>query len=334
MHLVIIKHNKKMELKKYSLLLLLSVFIVFSCTDDSLIPEPVPLTAVHGYIENKSDQGVGGSQVENFLYDEVSDVLMFDFSWVSIGDVNTVTKIDFYISFNEVYTDFEGGSVTASHTEYLFKTVDSPPANRETLSMSLSQADVYDIYKDDTFAYDITDGDDAAQSIFGFAQKANRDVTSSPFVAGDSFSIRWVLTTADGRVFSTWNDSICLEFPGANCTFNWAVLCSQTLPVGTAGDIVITGTESYGDGWNDAGLEVLINGVVSETLAIDSSTGTDAVVWTISLDGSETSVSFNFVSGDYDSEITFDIVWIEGTTVASWGPTPPVGKVIVDLCSL
>ena len=315
-----------MELKKYSLLVLLSVLVVFSCTDEDLVPEPEPETAVHGYIERKTD-------VENFLYDDVSQVLDFDFSWVSVDSKNTVTKIDFYVEFNEVYTDFEGGAKTANHSKYLFKTIDSPKGNRETESFSVSQATLYDLYKDDTFAYDITDGTDAEQAVFGFDQKTNRDATTSPWVDGDSFRISWVITTADGRIFDTWNDSICLEFPGANCTFNWAVVCSQIIPI-AAGDIIITGTESYGDGWNDAGIEVVIDGVVTETLAMDAADGTTPVTWTVSLDGSEESVSFNFISGAWDSEITFEIVYIDGTTIASWGPSPPAGTVVVNLCTL
>ena len=50
-----------MELKKYSLLVLLSVLVVFSCTDEDLVPEPEPETAVHGYIQRKTD-------VENFIH--------------------------------------------------------------------------------------------------------------------------------------------------------------------------------------------------------------------------------------------------------------------------
>ena len=315
-----------MELKKYSLLVLLSVLVVFSCTDEDLVPEPEPETAVHGYIERKTD-------VENFLYDDVSQVLDFDFSWVSVDSKNTVTKIDFYVEFSEVYTDFEGGAKTANHSKYLFKTIDSPKGNRETESFSVSQATLYDLYKDDTFAYDITDGTDAEQAVFGFDQKTNRDATTSPWVDGDSFRISWVITTADGRIFDTWNDSICLEFPGANCTFNWAVVCSQIIPI-AAGDIIITGTESYGDGWNDAGIEVVIDGVVTETFAMVSGDGTTPVTWTVSLDGSEESVSFNFISGAWDSEITFEIVYIDGTTIASWGPSPPAGTVVVNLCTL
>ena len=315
-----------MELKKYSLLVLLSVLVVFSCTDEDLVPEPEPETAVHGYIQRKTD-------VENFLYDDVSQILDFDFSWVSVDSKNTVSKIEFYVEFNEVYTDFEGGAKTANHSKKLFKTIDNPKGNRETESFSVSQASLYELYKDDTFAYDVTDGTDAAQAVFGFDQKLNRNATTSPWVDGDSFRLSWVITTADGRVFDTWNDSICLEFPGANCTFSWAVVCSQTIPV-AAGDIIITGTESYGDGWNDAGIEVVINGEVTETFAMVPADGTTPVTWTVTLDGTEESVSFNFVSGAWDSEITFTIVYVEGTTIASWGPSPPEGRVVVNLCTL
>ena len=316
-----------MELKKYSLLVLLSVLVVFSCTDEDLVPEPEPESAVHGYIQRTTG-------VDNFLYNDVSKVLEFDFSWVSVDGKNSVEKIEFFVSFSETYTDFEGGQKTANHSEYLFKTIENPKASRETESFSVSQATLYDLYKDDTFAYDVTEGTDGAQAVFGFDQKPNRDATSSPWVDGDSFKIRWIIYTTDGRVFDTWNDSICLEFPGANCTFSWAVVCSQVIPI-APGTIQITGTESYGDGWNGALIEVYIDGVVTQELAIDASTGLDPVTWDIVLDGSEESISFAFVSGAYDSEITFEILYIDGTTtIASWGPSPPAGNVVVNLCTL
>lgn len=315
-----------MELKKYILLVLLSVLVVFSCTDEDLVPEPEPESAVHGYIQ--------ATGAENFLYNDTEQVLNFDFSWVSVDLKNTVEKIEFYVSFSEVYTDFEGGQKTANHTEYLFKTIEDPKASREIESFSISQAMLYEMYKDDTFAYDITEGTDAAQAVFGFDQKLNRDATESPWVSGDSFRMRWIIYTTDGRVFDTWNDSICLEFPGANCTFSWATLCSQVIPI-APGTIQITGTESYGDGWNDAFIEVYIDGVVTEELAMVAADGNGPVTWDIVLDGSEKSISFAFVSGAWDSEITFDIVYIDGTTtIASWGPSPPAGTVIVDLCTL
>ena len=58
------------------------------------------------------------------------------------------------------------------------------------------------------------------KQFLALTKRLNRDATTSPWVDGDSFRISWVMTTADGRIFDTWNDSICLEFPGANCTFN------------------------------------------------------------------------------------------------------------------
>ncbi|MFT4738491.1 MAG: hypothetical protein ACI8QD_001390 [Cyclobacteriaceae bacterium] len=314
-----------MRLKKYSLLLLLSVFVVFACTDESLVPEPVPETAVHGFIQRSTD-------VENFLYQNTGDVLSFDFQWISIDRKNTVERVEFFISFTEEYTDWEGGSKIANHGSVPFLTLDgaSVPANRTTTALGISQADVYALFSSATFAYDTLEvGDDPVQNVFGNPLKPNREATTQPFVDGDSFSLSWILYTADGRKFDTWNDSICLEFPGANCSFNWAVICSQVIPP-VAGNFIIDGQDSYGDGWNDGGVNMVIDGV--STFYTFTTGASDS--WTIPTTGAESEIYFEFVSGDWDSEITYQITYPDGTEIASWGPSPPSGRVVVNLCSL
>lgn len=314
-----------MKFLKYSLPIILTVFVVFACTDESLVPEPDPETAVHGYIQRNTD-------VENFLY-QGTDELDLNFQWISIDGANTVTKIEFYVTFFEEYTDWEGGSKIANHGTQLFATYEGAaiPASREAFSFTISQADIYALFSSATYAYDVVDGDDPTVNVYGFAGKPNRNATQ-PFVDGDSFSLRWVMTTADGRVFDTWNDSICLEFPGANCSFNWAVVCSQDIPIPAGGGTIrIDGQDSYGDGWNGAAINVVIDGVTTAyTFTSGASDG-----WDIVLTGSESEIYFEFVSGDWDSEVTFQITYTDGATViASWGPSPPEGRVVVNLCSL
>ncbi|MDH5608626.1 MAG: hypothetical protein OEY56_04045 [Cyclobacteriaceae bacterium] len=312
-----------MKFLKYNLILLFTIFMVLSCTDESLIPEPEPETAVHGYVTKTTD-------IENFLYQDVSLALDLDFQWVSVDNKNTVDKIEFYITFTEVYTDFEKGSKTANHGTVLYKTIEGAavPANRTNTSFTISQADVHALFSTAQYAYDVTAGADPAVNVFGTSIKPNRNLTTSPFVDGDSFKLTWVIYTADGRKFDTWNDSICLEFPGANCNFSWAVTCSQTI-LSPPGDYTLVLNDSYGDGWNGAALNVVIDGTAtSYTLANGSNTS-----YVVTVPAGTTTLTFEFVSGSWDSEVTYTITSPKGNVIAAWGPSPPVGTVVLNLCN-
>jgi hypothetical protein len=314
-----------MKFLKYSLILILSVFMTYSCTNEDLVPEPEPETAVHGFVATTATD-------PNFIYQNTGHTLPMSFQWVSVDGKNTVTKIEFFVQFTETYTDWEGGSKTANHGTVLFNTVDAPPANRTDMTFTIDQAMIYDLFKDNTYAYDLVDGDDTAIPVWGNTLKPNRDVTASPFVDGDAFKVTWKIYTADGRVFDTWNDSICLEFPGANCNFSWALICSQDW-ADPSGDFTLDFTDTYGDGWNGASIDfVEVTGTTEVTTNYTIASGASAN-YTHTVAATVDNVYFVFNSGAWDSEVIFVITSPNGNEVANWGPSPPVGRVTVNLCN-
>ena len=74
--------------------------------------------------------------------------------------------------------------------------------------------------------------------------------------------------------------------------------------------------DSYGDGWNGAAIEVSINGVLVTSFTI--ATGAAAIDSISTYTGDN--VSFDFVSGTWDTEIPFTITAPDGTNVGSYGP--------------
>jgi hypothetical protein len=105
-------------------------------------------------------------------------------------------------------------------------------------------------------------------------------------------------------------------------------------PTNSPGDWVIDMVDSFGDGWNGAAVTVTIDGV-----------GTDIVLDDYTLDGGFTgtatvnvpagtqTLSFSYVSGAFDSEVSFDIISPNGNTVGSFA-NPDAGLLTIDACAI
>jgi hypothetical protein len=80
---------------------------------------------------------------------------------------------------------------------------------------------------------------------------------------------------------------------------------------------VVDMQDSYGDGWNGASINVSINGAVvgNFTVPLGGLNATDSIS-TYTGDN----VSFDFISGTWDTEITFTITAPDGSSVGSFGP--------------
>lgn len=116
---------------------------------------------------------------------------------------------------------------------------------------------------------------------------------------------------------------------GQKLTYSMFRICALS-PDNIVGDWVIDMVDLYGDGWNGGAITVFIDGVGTD-YTIDSGA---AASHTITVPAGSTSLSFDFVSGAWDSEITFEIKGPNGAVVGADGPTPAVGEVILDACVL
>jgi hypothetical protein len=313
------------KLYKYLVVTLCVVIAgVSSCKDDDLVIVPEWESAVHGLGEFNAE-----SDDINFIKGDPSVDLTFDLLWNSIDKKNTVTKIDIYVLFNEAYTDQDGNPKTAKHggdQGELLMTLEGSniPADKTPTTFTITQADVFEVYKDKTFDYFGT----GAVPVWGDGSiRDDRNTDNFKFVDGDAFQLKWVFTTDDGRVFDFWGISVCTEFPGANCSVNWAAVCSQVIAE-PAGEWTINMVDTYGDGWNGASLKVLIDGVATEYTIDDGSSG----VAVVDVPDGTSTLTFEFVSGDFDSEVEFTIVSPRGNEVSKEGPSPGAGVLTLDLC--
>jgi len=91
-------------------------------------------------------------------------------------------------------------------------------------------------------------------------------------------------------------------------------------------DFLLVLTDSFGDGWNGASLDVSVNGTlvyVGITLDDYNDDGSSAI-FTLAVDDGDV-VQTAFTSGSYDSEIIYAFYDNNGTLVASDGPYPGAG---------
>lgn len=213
---------------KYLALTLVGIFfLAVSCKDDKDLV-PVWESGVNGFAE------VADGSEDNFVFGFPAIGVTYDFQWISADSKNTVTKIDFYVLFNEPYKDADGNDALAKHAGddgILLTSLEggNVPANRTNATLTVTQADVYNLYKDAKFDYD-GEGGSPAIDVFGATpNNTDRDATNR-FVTDDVITVRWVLTTADGRVFGKvangtgWSPSVCTEVPGSNCELTWSVV--------------------------------------------------------------------------------------------------------------
>ncbi|MBL7872003.1 MAG: hypothetical protein JNM78_10355 [Cyclobacteriaceae bacterium] len=193
-----------------------------SCKDDSLQIVPDWETGVNTYATRQT-----GSSA-SFVNGSPATPLNLNFRWISIDGANTVTKIEFFLTFDEGYVDVDNNPALAKHggsAGKLFKTIEGAavPANRADVGVTITQNDVYQLYKNNKYNYCGTEVD-----VFSNTLKPAR-TPSSPFLAGDVFSLKWIVYTADGRKFDSWSPSVCNEFPGSNCKYAWGVVCDSNL---------------------------------------------------------------------------------------------------------
>ena len=204
-----------MKIAKYLFFITLSVLTTFACRETTVDPNVPFETAVHGYGEFKTPA--------NFSLTDAAAPVNFKWRWISIDKANTVNKVEFFIYFDEPFKDKDGNPKTARHggvagedfTKVL-KVVSTPAANFGFTDFSVTQAEVYNIYKSNT--YDYGDGKGAV-NVFSI----NGRTAAKPFVAGDKFTVRWVLYTADGRKFDSWTTNVCGDFVGANCVLQFVI---------------------------------------------------------------------------------------------------------------
>ncbi len=135
--------------------------------------------------------------------------------------------------------------------------------------------------------------------------------------AGNSTNVGSNSTSISGLNSNTTYD-VYFQTICAGETSNWSGPFSfTTVQEGACGGYTINLFDSWGDGWNGASIEVIINGSTANTLTIDDG---DEATFNISVFNGDI-IEFYFNSGSYDSEITFSITNPDGNNITDIGGT-------------
>ena len=153
--------------------------------------------------------------------------------------------------------------------------------------------------------------------------------SSSDYSGGDSITVRLELVLTDGRTFSSDDTTGSLQgsYFSSPYAYNAIIKCIPASPV--AGNYEIAMQDSYGDGWNGGYISVNINGTEVQQITI-SSGASDNGSFTVPAEA--TSLDVHYVSGAWDSEVSFQITR-NGDTVFSDGPSPSNDSMVFSICN-
>ena len=155
-------------------------------------------------------------------------------------------------------------------------------------------------------------------------------LSSSQYTGGDVINIRLQLNLTDGRSYTAKDaaSSLTGSYFKSPYIYNMTIKCIPTGAV--AGDYTIDMIDSWGDGWNGASITVTIDGV-AQTVGLPSGASGSQ---TVTVPAGATSMSFAYVSGDWDSEVTYTITFNNGGAdqVAISETNPGAGVKVLSVC--
>ena len=274
-----------------------SSLLITSCDDDGgkVIDEVFAETTRGAVLRTIESGGV-------FDRFDTSTSFAFTFEEQDYEDGDLLEKVDLYISFDD-NTEANGDS---SVDEILIQTF--LPADFTDGEFGLPRA-----------SYETTLAN--ALSQLGLVE--------GDFDGGDAVQFRLILTLTDGRTFTNDDSTgtITGSFFNAPYFYNPVIKCIPPAPV--AGEYTIDLVDSYGDGWNGASIDVVIDGVETSYTIADGGAGTE----TFTVPVGTTEFTLEFVSGAFDSEVTYEIIAPTGETAISDGPSPAVGAITLNICN-
>jgi len=115
---------------------------------------------------------------------------------------------------------------------------------------------------------------------------------------------------------------------------NDTIQCSNSIE-SSRGKWTIIGTDTYGDGWNEAKVFVLIDGNIYDSFTLSESEGYGPKTAVFDYQENIGTISFSFQSGEWDDEIGYEIFSPNGTLIAKSYPSDSKynGEIDLLLCS-
>ena len=153
-----------------------------------------------------------------------------------------------------------------------------------------------------------------------------------PAYASNSINIRFVLTLTDGR---TWTNTDLAgtvsggSFFSSPLNYRANIVCPPK--AGTIGTWTVDMQDSYGDGWNGATLDVTIDGETTSYLITAAQGSANTETFEITADNSVLSIIYR--SGDWDSEVTFQVTNPNNDVIIDTGPSPVADTEFLDYCT-
>jgi len=166
---------------------------------------------------------------------------------------------------------------------------------------------------------------------------AAASLVSGQYDGGDRFTYRLEVVLTDGRTFSAADAGSSLQgsYFSSPYAYTAGILCIPASPI--TGDFVVNMVDTYGDGWQGSEVVCTIDGVAHSVSLLSQyapggvaiSAGSD----TITVPVGASTVVWSFVSGDWPSEVEFQIIGPNsGNVIGSFGPSPPAGNFSLNLC--
>lgn len=158
----------------------------------------------------------------------------------------------------------------------------------------------------------------------------------SSFSGNDVVTVRFQLNLTNGKSYS--RSSVTGSMTGSyfRSPFQYPIVIGCRFDANNTGSVAgiytINGQDSWGDGWNGATIEYTIDGVTTSWTV----EGTDGST-SFTVPSSASTLGIAFTSGDWDSEITYQVEWTDlnganGQTALSDGTSPSVGFKALNIC--
>ncbi|MCH7524340.1 MAG: hypothetical protein IIC74_04850 [Bacteroidetes bacterium] len=173
---------------------------------------------------------------------------------------------------------------------------------------------------------------------FGEAEAA-MGLTSNDHAPGDIFVFELKLELTDGRIFDASSAASIITggFFSSPFIYNALILCSPQPGVYTI-DMI----DTYGDGWQGSQVVANIDGVahsVSIPSFWDNPSGSvgdpqwSALTATITIPNGTVETTWEYVAGDWPSEVEFQITGPNNEDLGYYGPSEAPGLLPVTLCA-
>ncbi len=286
-----------MKYLKYNLVLLTGILLIACSEDDKLtvdIQDSVERGAVLRTITNDPN---------SFTFDDPDSEWTLTIEEQDIEDGALLASVDVLVN----YVDLTGNGVTATETQLM----NIPASEFEAGINGLPRTTI-------SLSYD-----DALTAL------------GLPFdtsYASDAINIRLVINLTDGRSFT--NSDVTGTVQGGSffaSPFNYRANIVCPPKAGTIGTWTVDMQDSFGDGWNGALLDVTIDDETSSFEVSEAQGTVNTETFEISPDNQTLSIIFR--SGDFDGEITFQVINPNNDVIVDQGPNPTVDTEFLDYCS-